>query len=139
MATRSSKKKPATSRSDVATSDATPPMWLKPIGARGAWTRRAIGGKQGFALGLSEAHLQAIADLLEKTRSMPPQSVERRHFDHPLLNPTLAAIKREIVHGRGVVIIQGLSPDRFSPEQMERICWGFGTHWGSRSAPSPAV
>ena len=105
-------------------------VWREPIATPAAWTRASIGGKDGFAYRLSDAHLQAIDSVLQKTRSMPPQSVERRHFDHPLLNKVLAEIKREIIHGRAVVIIQGLSPDRFSPDDLERICWGFGTHWG---------
>jgi hypothetical protein len=111
-------------------------MLLEPISGPSAWNRETITGKQGFARGLSEAHLQAIEHVLDKTRSMPPQIVERRHFDHPLLNRILAAIKHEIIHGRGVVIIQGLSPDRFSPDELERICWGFGTHWGSAHSQS---
>jgi hypothetical protein len=130
MATRSSPKKSVTNGRGHA-AIVTPPMLRTPIRGRGAWTRRTVGGKQGFACGLTEAHLLAIEDILANTRSMPPQSIERRHFDHPLLNRLLAAIKREVIHGRGVVIIQGLSQNRFSPEQMERICWGFGTHWGS--------
>ncbi len=130
MVKRSAKKKPVTNgRGSAAMEGVPPPMLHTQIRGRGAWTRRTVGCKQGFARALSEAQLQAIEDVLAKTRSMPPQSVERRHFDHPLLNRMLAAIKREIIHGRGVVIIQGLS--RFSPDEMERICWGFGTHWGS--------
>jgi hypothetical protein len=130
MARQSSRKTSVTNgRGHAATGDATPPMLLRPIRGPGAWTGRTVGGKQGFACAMSEAHLQAIEDILASTRSMPPQSVERRHFDHPLLRAMLADAKREIIHGRGVVIIQGLS--RFSPDQLERICWGFGTHWGS--------
>jgi hypothetical protein len=130
MARQSLKKRSVTNgRGHAAIENPTPPMLHTPIRGRGAWTRRTVGGKQGFAYALSEAHLQAIEGILASTRSMPPQSIERRHFDHPLLKAMLAAIKREIIHGRGVVIIQGLS--RFSPEQLERICWGFGTHWGS--------
>ena len=114
----------------------TRPILHEPIVMSGAWTRASSGGKQGFAYQLSKSQLETIEALLAKTRSVPPQSVDRQTFNHPQLNEMLAEIKREIIHGRGVVIIQGLSRDRFSPDDLERICWGFGTHWGSAHCQS---
>jgi hypothetical protein len=34
------------------------------------------------------------------------------------------------------VLITGLSPDRYTAEQLERIYWGFGTHWGKAAVQS---
>jgi hypothetical protein len=73
---------------------------------------------------------------LAHTRNLAPQAVTRRQFSHPLLDAFLSEILDEIVRGRGVVVIRGLSPDRYSVEQFERIYWGFGTHWGNAAMQS---
>ena len=34
------------------------------------------------------------------------------------------------MNGRGILIVSGVTPARFSEEEFERIYWGFGTHLG---------
>ena len=105
-------------------------VWSQPVAHPSAWTRDGIGGKAGLAVRLGDAHLDALEGILEKTRSRPPQAVSRQQFDHPLINDFLTEVRYEIFEGRGVVVIQGLTPERFTAEELERIWWGFGTHWG---------
>lgn len=96
----------------------------------GAWTNRSIGGKAGLVYKLEEKHLKAVEELLKKTRHLAPQEVTRQDFDHPDLNPMLADVFDILLNGRGAVIIQGVTKERFAREDFERIYWGFGTHWG---------
>lgn len=106
------------------------PVYRKIIDHPAAWTGKSIGGKEGFVYQLSPAHLAAIDALLAKTRHLAPQQVTRAQFDDPALNPMLAELRELILNGRGTVIIRGVTQDRYSPEEFERIYWGFGTHWG---------
>ena len=112
------------------------PIWNEPIVHASAWAGAGIGGKGGLVRRLGEPHLAALEVVLQKTQSLLPQAVEREQFDHPLLNRFLADIRRDIIHGRGVVVIQGLTLDRFTLDELERIYWGFGTHWGIAAAQS---
>ncbi len=101
-----------------------------------AWTGPSLGGKEALVHPLSAAHLEAIDELLKKTRHLKPQEITRADFDHPLLNKLLADYYETIMNGRGVVLIRGVTQDRYSPEDFERIYWGFGTHWGDAAVQS---
>ena len=54
----------------------------------------------------------------------------RADFDHTAVNSLLDEIRDVIMNGRGLLIVTGITPDRFSEEDFERIYWGFGTHLG---------
>lgn len=101
-----------------------------------AWTSREVGSIDRFACQLTGEHLDAIDSLLKKTRHLPPQQVTRAEFDHPAVNPLLADLLDTIMHGRGVILIRGITRDRYSEEDFERIYWGFGTHWGNAAIQS---
>ena len=103
---------------------------------RAAWTGRALGGRESLVQMLDRDHLAAIDAILADTRDLAPQAVTREHFNHPLLDAFLSEVLDEIVRGRGVVVIGGLSPERYTVEEFERIYWGFGTHWGIAAVQS---
>jgi hypothetical protein len=96
-----------------------------------AWTSRETGSVDRFAYDLSDTQLDAIDWLLSKTRHLRPQQVTRQDFSHPAIDGTLRDFLQTIMHGRGVVLIRGITRERYSEEDFERIYWGFGTHWGN--------
>jgi hypothetical protein len=93
-----------------------------------------MGSIDRFVFRLDRAQLDAVDELLQKTRYLSPQQVTRRQFDHPLLGPMLADIFETVFSGRGVALVRGITRNRYSEEDLERICWGFGTHWGIAAA-----
>ena len=90
-----------------------------------------MGSIDRFVYRLGDPELAAIDEMLEKTRDIPTRDVTRREFDHPRLTPMLADIFETLVNGRGVVLVRGVTPGRYSEHDLERIQWGFCTHWGS--------
>lgn len=106
------------------------------IEAEAAWTSAGIGGKDGLVYTLSDSQLAAIDRLLARTHHLAPQEVTRADFDHPEVNSMLAELLYIIQKGRGAVIVAGVTRDRYSEEQFERIYWGFGTHWGEAATQS---
>ncbi|MGE4239210.1 TauD/TfdA family dioxygenase [Ramlibacter sp.] len=94
------------------------------------WTAASVGGKEGLKYPLSAKHLAAIDALLAATRHKPIQAVTRAEFSHPDLDPMLAEVFDILQHGRGALVITGITPEKYDAEAMERIYWGFGTHWG---------
>ena len=111
-------------------------IWNRHIDQPSAWTCRELGGKGSLLVQLASGELDAIDELLQRTRHLPPQQITRAVFDHPLLNARLAEIRHTIMHGRGVVVVRGVTPERYSEDAFERIYWGFGTHLGVAATQS---
>ena len=70
------------------------------------------------ALAHAEAH---VDDVLDITRDL---------FPLPTLAPELARVTRDLVEGRGMVLIRGVPVERYSKERASAIYWGVGTHLG---------
>jgi len=51
-------------------------------------------------------------------------------FPLPALGARLADTARELIEGRGVVLIRGVPVDRYGPDRASAIYWGIGTHLG---------
>jgi hypothetical protein len=51
-------------------------------------------------------------------------------FPLPTLGPELGEIARELITGRGMVLIRGVPVERYSKERASAIYWGVGTHLG---------
>jgi hypothetical protein len=101
-----------------------------------AWRNDTLGGKDALTYRLIDTQLDAIDALLEQTRAKGLHDVEAPQFHHPAIDGTLAELYDTIMHGRGLVILSGLTRDRYSDEQLERIYWGIGTHWGRAAVQS---
>jgi hypothetical protein len=111
-------------------------IYEQPIDHPSAWTSAALGSREALSVPLGAAELDAIDALLARTRHLAPQQVTRAEFDHPALNRLLAGLKTEIMEGRGIAIIRGVTPGRYTEEQFQRIYWGFGTHLGIAAVQS---
>jgi len=59
-------------------------------------------------------------------------------FSHPALDADLAALRAEVMHGRGIVFINGLPVERYSVAEAESLFWGIGTHFGTGHSQSAA-
>ncbi|HET6773600.1 MAG TPA: TauD/TfdA family dioxygenase [Acidimicrobiales bacterium] len=67
-------------------------------------------------------HAEARADdVLDITRDL---------FPLPTLGPELARITRELIDGRGMVLIRGVPVERYTKDRASAIYWGVGTHMG---------
>ena len=101
-----------------------------------AWTSQGIGGKDGLTRRFSVEETAAFDTLLARTRHLKPQQVARTDFDHPAVNALAADLAHTIRRGRGVVLLTGLSPDRYTEDDLQRIYWGLGTHLGTAAVQS---
>lgn len=113
-------------------------MGIEPVAADDSalWTSSAVGGKDGFVRRLGADHLAALRELLERTRHLDLESVRRADFDHPIVNDFMAAVRRDIMDGRGAAILSGIELAQFTEDEFKRICWGLGAHLGIAAAQS---
>lgn len=112
------------------------PLHTQRVDHPAAWTRTTVPGKETLELQLAPSELDAVDELLERTRHLPPQGVTREQFGHSRIDPLLARVRHVVMRGRGVVIIKGVTPGRYSEEEFHRIYWGFGTHLGVAAVQS---
>jgi hypothetical protein len=95
-----------------------------------AWTSAMLRGPRAITRHLSAEELAGFDSLLAKTGHLPPQQVTRTDVSQPALVDLLGSLRSDIMDGRGLVLLKGLEPTCYSPEDMERIYWAIGTHLG---------
>ena len=76
---------------------------------------------------LSELH-RALARV--HARGLPLPEIRREDFPLPTLGPRLDALRHELLHGRGFVLLRGLPMERYALEDAATIYWGIGTWFG---------
>jgi len=103
-----------------------------------AWTSADLGGKSAITRNLSTDEIRAFDEVLARTRHLAPQAVSRSDFDHPTVCGLVAELRHVVMEGRGLILVSGLDPARYSPEDLERIYWGIGTHLGIPAVQSHA-
>jgi len=86
--------------------------------------------KEELAFDLGPRHVAALEEILARTAGMPRDEISREHTGHPALDADLARVYREIIHGRGLVIVRGFPVASHGIEEIERIYWAFCTHFG---------
>lgn len=106
-------------------------------------TRGWLGGrltKADVAVELGPEALAAIDGLMAsiKARGLAYADITPADFHHPALDALLAGVRREIREGSGVVVLRRFPVDRYSLEDIERILWGVGTHFGQACSQSSA-
>lgn len=102
----------------------------RPVEDPAVWTSASLGGKARLVQRLREDHIGAVRTLVDRTRHLPIEEIGRDEFDHPAVNELMSAVRRELMSGRGAVILSGVDLARFTEEEFKRICWGLGTHLG---------
>ena len=110
-----------------------------PIDHPSAWTSAGIGGKEGLMHRMGPEHVQALDELLARTRHLEPDAVTRADFDHPVINALMLGVSDAIMNGHGAIILSGLDMGRTSLDDYSRIYWGLGTHLGEGAIQSPKL
>jgi hypothetical protein len=108
------------------------PVDRQPIVGRSAWHPGDFPTKDAYSFDLTEAHLAAF-DQAIATNGQPGRPVEDITPTDFALEPIardLDAWCDEVLNGRGFIILRGLSPERYSDDDITTIFWGLGTHLG---------
>ena len=78
------------------------------------------------------AHLAAIDELMGRLAGDPRpfHEIRKNDFAHPALDGDLAALLASLKTGPGLVVMRGFPVDKYSPQEMQTVYWGIGTHFG---------
>ena len=106
------------------------PIYDRRIDHPAAWTSAEVGGKEAFMHRMGPEHVEALGELLERTRHLAPDAVTRADFDHPAINELMQGLRFDLQNGKGALVLSGLDMTGMSLEDYGRIYWGLGTHLG---------
>ncbi|MFT5446508.1 MAG: hypothetical protein ACI9DC_001677 [Gammaproteobacteria bacterium] len=112
-------------------SGATPSVAPGPIGGPGAWRGRELAAQQAsWTHRLSEREIEELDAAMRRTRHLEFQDITPDTFVLPTLGAVLDDVRRELLHGRGFVLIRGVPVSEYTLEESARIYWGLGSYIG---------
>jgi hypothetical protein len=97
---------------------------------RCAWTSAQVG--DSYVWELADADRSELQTALEHAEARTERTLDITIDDFPLptLGPKLADAARELIDGRGVVLIRGVPVDRLGRDRASAVYWGVGAHLG---------
>jgi hypothetical protein len=93
-----------------------------------AWTR---------TLGADEIEELDAARRAVRARGLALGAIRREDFPLPALAPAIASWSRELLDGRGFLLLRGLPVARWGDEDSALVYWGLGRHLGQPGAQNP--
>lgn len=104
-------------------------MQTEQITGRSAWTAAEV-TKDDFRITLGAAQLARIDTLLAKLADRDVLGIMAEDFADPVLAAFMAPVVTELREGRGLVVLDGCAPGRYTQDQLAKIFWGLGTYIG---------
>ncbi len=101
-----------------------------------AWRGADLARRQDWVVRLSDADNRELREALAtaKGRGAAIPSMGQPDFPLPTLGGRLTQLSREIVNGRGVVLLRGLAADHLPVADAAMIYWGIGSYLGKGRA-----
>lgn len=98
-----------------------------------AWKAEDLGSKESIAVDLTADHLAAFEKALERLRErdlITFEAIGRDDFPLDAIAEDVAAWRREIAKGRGMLLLRGFPIGCWSQQDVELVWFGLGTHFG---------
>lgn len=110
-----------------------PPPRQGPIGGPGVWYGAKLKNSSEWAYTLSGAERNEVIDAMRHARSRHDDIANMTKADFPMpgFASRLESLRREVMHGRGFVLLRNFPVEDFSFEEVATMYWGFGTYIGS--------
>ncbi len=98
-----------------------------------AWTANQMRERSDWMVQLNTADVAeigtAVAQSIDERR--PIDQINRENFNLPALGGKLSAIHRELIHGRGYVLLRGMPVQTLNREEIIRAYAGVGAWFGT--------
>lgn len=86
--------------------------------------------KEDAAFDLTARHRAALEDVLLRVRGKALAEIMPADCRHPALDADLERVFDEIQQGRGIVIVRGIPVEDHAVEDVGRLFWALGAHFG---------
>ena len=104
-------------------------MHYEPVEGPGAWYGRDLARGGDWIHTFSAAEIAEIEEAVRAVR-VPLGELTPAAFPLPKLGPFLRAVLRELLEGRGFILLRGLPVERWSREEQARAYLGIGSWLG---------
>ena len=103
----------------------------EPLEPACAWRADDVG--ESYIFHLTDTHVAELDAALVAAEAQVDDvlDITRELFPLPTLGPELQAITRELIDGRGMVLIRGFPVGRYDKARASAVYWGVGTHLGA--------
>jgi len=91
-----------------------------------AWTAAEMRARRDWVLTLAPGDIAELEAAVTASRHVPLVDLARKDIPLPALGPKLGEVAREIVHGRGFVLIRALPVERHDRETVARMYYALG-------------
>jgi hypothetical protein len=111
-----------------------PPPVRQPITGTSAWVGAEMKQREGeWTYRLSPTEIAEIEAAVKEARGQGLELAEIRRADFPLptLGPVLDRLRREVLDGRGFVLLRGVPVEDRPIEESAIAYWGVGSYFGS--------
>ena len=106
------------------------PAEVEPLEAPCAWRRDEVGDSYIWELTDSDRAELDAALVHAEAHTDGTLDITADLFPLPTLGARLVDTAHELIEGRGVVLIRGVSVERYGPDRASAIYWGIGSHLG---------
>jgi hypothetical protein len=105
----------------------------QPITGPCAWLGAELASSTSWIRRFTPAELAELDAALGavKARGLAWRRITREDFPLPRFSADLAAVRDELEHGRGLVLLRGLPVERYTEDELRQLYWGLGTHLGT--------
>jgi hypothetical protein len=96
------------------------------------WNAQDVADPEQWTEQLTAAEVRELDGALAYARAKSDNllDISKAEFPLPTLGPRLAKIERDLIDGRGFVLLRGLPRERYSNDEMCLAYWGIGAHLG---------
>lgn len=103
-----------------------------PLTERSVWVGSEFGKSDDWVVRLADNHIAELNDAVKvlKRRGLSVPEISKEDFELPRLRSILRDASDELENGRGFVLLRGLPVEDYSPDDLNLLYWGIGTHLG---------
>ena len=109
-----------------------PAVPMEPIIDPAEWRGTDLEADHSWEFWLTDAELAEIDTAIQDvtTRGLDIKDITADDFPLPILEPKLAAMKRQLTDGFGLAVLRGLPVERYSIAESAAAYWGIGLRMG---------
>jgi len=99
---------------------------------RSVWLGKDLARTRDWIFPLPKDAITEIDDCVKRLRASgkPLEEIGTADFPFASIAREMKAFKDELGTGRGFVIVRGLPSEKYSDDELGKIFWGFGAHFG---------
>ncbi len=105
---------------------------MTPIRDAAAWTPESLGDVERWSYRLSEGERAQLIDATARLQGVPIEEVDRNGFVLGSLAAVMDDVRRELLHGRGMVMLRGFPVESLDRAGQAMAYCGLGAYLGRR-------